>query len=67
MGAFRRAAVVAQDVIDERVLQHAEVAEGVDQAADVVVGVLQDSDVTKTVFAGSRTVTSLCTLLQCWR
>jgi hypothetical protein len=42
VGAFRRGAVVADDVVDQRVLQHAEVAEGVDQAADVVVGVLQE-------------------------
>ena len=38
-------AVVAEDVVDERVVQHAEVVDGVDHAADVVVGVLQEPGV----------------------
>ncbi len=38
-------AVVADDVVDERVLEHAEVVERVDQPPDVVVGVLQEAGV----------------------
>jgi hypothetical protein len=44
-GAFRRGAVVADDVEDERVVEHAELLDRVDDAADVVVGVLQESGV----------------------
>ena len=38
-------AVVADDVVDQRVVEDAEVLEGVDQPADVVVGVLQEPGV----------------------
>ena len=38
-------AVVADDVVDERVLEDAEVLERVDQPADVVVGVLEEAGV----------------------
>ena len=40
--AFAARPVVADDVVDERVLQDAQVLEGVDEPADVVVGVLQE-------------------------
>ena len=43
--AFRRGAVVADDVVDERVLEDPEVAERIDQPADVVVGVLEEPGV----------------------
>ena len=38
-------AVVADDVVDERVVEHVEVLERVEQPADVVVGVLQEPGV----------------------
>ena len=38
-------AVVADDVVDERVLEDAEILERVDQPADVVVGVLEEAGV----------------------
>ena len=38
-------AVVADDVVDERVVEHAEVLDGVDQPADVEVGVLEEPGV----------------------
>ena len=38
-------AVVADDVVDERVVEDAELVEGVDEPADVVVGVLQEAGV----------------------
>ena len=38
-------AVVADDVVDERVVEDVQVLEGVDQPADVVVGVLQEPGV----------------------
>ena len=44
-GALGRGAVVADDVVHQRVLQDAEVLQGVDQPADVVVGVLQEPGV----------------------
>ena len=37
--------VVADDVVDERVLEHAEVVERVDEPSDVVVGVLEEAGV----------------------
>ena len=37
--------VVADDVVDERVLEHAEVLERVDEPPDVVVGVLEEAGV----------------------
>ena len=43
--AFGRRAVVADDVVDERVVEDLEVVEGVDQPADVVVGVLEEAGV----------------------
>ena len=43
--ALGRRAVVADDVVDERVLERADVLQRVDQAADVVVGVLQEPGV----------------------
>ena len=42
---FGRGAVVADDVVDERVVEDLEVVEGVDQPADVVVGVLEEAGV----------------------
>ena len=43
--ALGRGAVVADDVVDERVLEDAEVLEGVEQPADVVVGELEEARV----------------------
>ena len=43
--AFGRGAVVADDVVDERVLEDLELAQRVDQPADVVVGVLEEAGV----------------------
>ena len=43
--AFGRGAVVADDVVDERVVENPEVVEGVDQPADVMVGVLEEAGV----------------------
>ena len=37
--------VVADDVVDERVVEHAEVVERVDEPPDVVVGVLEEAGV----------------------
>ena len=44
-GALGRGAVVADDVVDDRVVEDAEVVDGVDQPADVVVGVLEEPGV----------------------
>ena len=44
-GALGRGTVVADDVVDDRVVQDLEVLDGVDQPADVVVGVLQEPGV----------------------
>ena len=41
--AFRRGAVVADDVVDDRVVEDLELGERVDEAADVVVGELQEA------------------------
>ena len=43
--AFGGGAVVADDVVDDRVVEDLEVLEGVDQTADVVVGVLEEAGV----------------------
>ena len=43
--AFGRRAVVADDVVDERVVEDAEVLDRVDHPADVVVGVLEEAGV----------------------
>ena len=40
-----RRPIVADDVVDERVIEHAEVVEGVHQPADVMVGVLEEAGV----------------------
>ena len=40
--AFRRGAVIADDVIDERVVEDVELLQAVDQASDMVVGVLEE-------------------------
>ena len=40
-----RRAVVADDVVDERVVEDVEIAEGVEDAADVVVGLLEEAGV----------------------
>ena len=43
--ALGRGAVVADDVVDERVLEDLELAQRVEQTADVVVGVLEEARV----------------------
>ena len=43
--ALGRRAVVADDVVDQRVVEDAEVVEGVDDPADVVVGLLEETGV----------------------
>ena len=43
--ALGRGAVVADDVVDQRVVEDAELLQPVEQAADVVVGVLQEAGV----------------------
>ena len=43
--ALGRGAVVADDVVDERVVEDVELLQAVEQAADVVVGVLQEAGV----------------------
>ena len=43
--AFGRRAVVADDVVDDRVVEDAEVVDGIDQPSDVVVGVLEEPGV----------------------
>ena len=45
MRAFGRGTVVADDVVDDRVLEDPEVVDRVDQPADVVVGVLEEPGV----------------------
>ena len=40
---FGGRAVVTDDVVDERVVEHAELVERVDQPPDVVVGVLEEA------------------------
>ncbi len=40
--ALRRRAVVADDVVDQRVLEHAQVVDGVDQPTEVMVGVIEE-------------------------
>ena len=44
-GAFGRGSVVADDVVDDRVLEDPEIVHGVDQTADVVIGVLEEPGV----------------------
>ena len=44
-GALGAGAVVADDVVDQRVVEHAEVLERVDEPPDVVVGVLEEAGV----------------------
>ena len=44
-GALGGGAVVADDVVDDRVVEDPEVLEGVDQPPDVVVGVLEEAGV----------------------
>ena len=44
-GAFGRGAVVADDVVDQGVLEHAQVVEGVDEAPNLVVGLLEEAGV----------------------
>ena len=44
-GAFGRGPVVADDVVDQGVVQDLQVGEGVEEAAEVVVGVLQEPGV----------------------
>ena len=44
-GALGRGAVVADDVVDDRVVEDLEGLEGVDDPADVVVGVLEEAGV----------------------
>ncbi len=44
-GALGARAVVADDVVDDRVVEDAEVVDGVDETADVVVGVLEEAGV----------------------
>ena len=44
-GAFRARPVVAVDVVDERVLEDAEILERVDEPSDVMVGVLEEAGV----------------------
>ncbi len=44
-GALGRRAVVADDVVDDRVVEDLEVLEGVDDPAHVVVGVLEEPGV----------------------
>jgi hypothetical protein len=44
-GTFGAGAVVADDVVDERVVEDPEVSERIDQPAEMVVGVLQESGV----------------------
>ena len=44
-GALGRGAVVADDVVDDRVVENLQVGEGVDQTADMVVGVLEEPGV----------------------
>jgi hypothetical protein len=44
-GPLGGSAVVADDVVDQRVVQDAQVGEGVDEPADMVVGVLQEPGV----------------------
>ena len=39
LGALHRRAVVTDDVVDERVVEHVELFQRIDDAADVVVGV----------------------------
>ena len=41
-GALGRGAVVADDVVDEGVVEDLEVGQGIDQPPDVVVGVLEE-------------------------
>src|SRR5260370_31563822 len=43
--SFGRRAVVADDVVDQRVVEHFEVLERVNQASDMVVGMLQESGI----------------------
>ena len=45
VGALGARAIVTDDVVDERVLEHAEIIERIDHAADVVVGVLEETRV----------------------
>ena len=45
MRALGRGAVVADDVVDERVVEDAQLLQRVEQPADVVVGVLQEARV----------------------
>ena len=49
-------AVVPDDVVDERVLEDAEVVERVDQPPDVVVGVLEEAAADAVAQAEKRTV-----------
>ena len=42
---FGRGAVVADDVVDDRVVEDPEILDGVDQPADVMVGVLEETGV----------------------
>ena len=44
-GALGAGPVVADDQVDQRVVEHAQLLEGVDEPADVVVGVLQEPGV----------------------
>ena len=44
-GSLGGGAIVADDVVDDRVVEDLEVGEGVDQPADVMVGVLQEPGV----------------------
>ena len=43
--ALGRGAVVADDVVDQRVVEHAEIVERVDDAADIVVGLLEEAGI----------------------
>ena len=45
MASLRGGAVVADDVVDQRVVQDLEVRERVDEPADVMVGVLQEAGI----------------------